>query len=510
MPSYICVIPGDGCGREVMAESLKILDILRERGTLEYGVFRAGAEHYEDTGMSWEEGTMERAAEADAILFGAVGKEGVTRPDGTRPAGEVVFGLRNGLDLFANVRPVRLLPGIAHCISSRRFTVWEPAEVDLVIVRELTEGLYVRIGGEVRGGELAIDNRIVTEHGSRRVIEFAAHLAMARRGGCCWAGEESGQDWGEKCGEESGDIEHHEHDREGAGGGDGAREQGPPGRTSRNTSRRTSGRTSLTCVDKSNVLKGDRLFRRVFDRITVEPRFAALSTGRAYADAAAMSLVSDPGRFDVLVMPNMYGDILSDLASVLAGGIGMAPSASYGYGNALFEPIHGSAPDIAGRGVVNPAACLLSTAMMFRYLGGGTAGEGTLWVEEVERLGRMEGVGGVEGKEAGKGKEWVERGNEMKGVIGKGWVAGAEEMKGVEGKECAPGARYVGSPRRIPTRSIAAEFHGCARALENAVEGVIRSGIRTRDLGGTATTGKFGEAVRREFRRLMGLGNGTR
>lgn len=366
MQPYICVIPGDGCGNEVTAESLKILDILRGRGTLEYDVFHAGTEHYEQFGESWEEGTMDRARESDAILFGAVGKEGVVKSDGTRPSGEVVFGLRNGLDLYANVRPVKLFPGIEHTISGQKKLVWKPKDVDLVIVRELTEGLYVRIGGEARNGEMAIDNRITTETGSWRVIEFAANLALGRN-------REKVQ--------------------------------------------------QLTCVDKSNVLKGDRLFRRVFDEVTSEPKYADLATSRTYVDAMAMYLITNPERYDVLVAPNLYGDILSDLASVLAGGIGMAPSGSYGYSNAMFEPIHGSAPDIAGQGFVNPAASLLSASMMLDYLAGKTSG------------------------------------------------------------------------------SAAAEFKLFSESLEDAVKGVIVSGVKTRDLGGTTSTSEFGDAVKDEFLR---------
>lgn len=346
MTPYICVIPGDGCGQEVTTESLKILDILRDRGSIEYEIFEAGAEHYEQHGSSWEEGTMEAARDSDAILFGAVGKEGVVKPDGTRPAGEVIFGLRNGLDLYANVRPVRLFDGIEHSISGTRKLVWEPRDVDLVIVRELTEGLYVRIGGEFRNGEMAVDNRIITETGSWRVIEFAANLALAG----------------------SGKMRKKANNKGGEGeGGEDEKEQVEKVQDDWTNGKR---RFNITCVDKSNVLKGDRLFRRVFDEVMEQPRFSELVAGKVYVDAMAMYLMTNPERFDVLVAPNLYGDILSDLASMLAGGIGMAPSGSFGYKNALFEPIHGSAPDIAGQGVVNPSASLLSTAMMLDYLSG--------------------------------------------------------------------------------------------------------------------------------------------
>ncbi len=310
MIPYICVIPGDGCGREVTRESLKILDVLKDRGTLDYEIFQAGAEYYEQTGRSWDEETFHHAEEADAILFGAVGKKGVVKPDGTRPAGEVVFGLRNGLDLYANVRPIKLYPGIDHSFSGERQLVWKPEAVDLIIVRELSEGLYVRIGEVVRkgtDGEMAIDKRIITRMGTQRVVEFAANLALNRR-------------------------------------------------------------KHLTCVDKSNVLIGDRLFRRVFNEVVRQSNFSNVRTDESYVDAMAMYIISNPERYDVIVTPNLYGDILSDLASVLSGGIGMAPSGSYGQKSAMFEPIHGSAPDIAGKGIVNPSASLLSTSMMLEYL----------------------------------------------------------------------------------------------------------------------------------------------
>jgi 3-isopropylmalate dehydrogenase len=180
-------------------------------------------------------------------------------------------------------------------------------------------------------------------------------------------------------------------------------------------------------VDKSNVLIGDRLFRRVFDEVMSGPQFAELTTGKAYVDAMAMFLMSNPERYDVLVAPNLYGDILSDLASVLVGGIGMAPSGSYGYDNAMFEPIHGSAPDIAGQGIVNPSASLLSTAMMLEYLAGRSGGTGT-----------------------------------------------------AEGADLAL----------------------LSEALEDAVKKVIMSGVRTADIGGTASTREFGDAVKNEFMRI--------
>ncbi len=307
MNTCLSVIPGDGCGKEVIREAVKILDILCEKCDLEYEIFDAGAEYYLKTGKVWEHDTFQRVQESDAILFGAVGRADVKKPDGSSPASEVIFGLRNRLDLYANVRPIRLYEGIQHNISGKWKQVWQPEDVDLIIIRELTEGLYVRIGGEVRDGELAIDNRIITEKGSRRAIEFAADHAMKRK-------------------------------------------------------------KSITCVDKSNVLKGDVLFRNVFDQVLDRPIYRELEKNGYYVDAFSMFLMSCPEKFDVVVTPNLFGDILSDLGSIMAGGIGMAPSGSYGEDHAMFEPVHGSAPDIAGKGMVNPSAALLSLSMLLEYL----------------------------------------------------------------------------------------------------------------------------------------------
>ena len=304
---FICIIPGDGCGKEVTNESIGIIDALREQLDIEYEVCEAGAEYYLKTGRAWESETIERAEEADAILFGAVGRDDVRKPDGTTPAGEVIFGLRNGLDLYANVRPIRLYPGILQRLSGRLGRFWRVEDVDIVIVRENTEGLYVRIGGISNIGGVALDNRIITKKGSSRITEFAAEIALKRR-------------------------------------------------------------AHLTCVDKSNVLMGDRYFRENFRRITRLKKYERIYTDFYYVDAFAMRLLTDPANFDVVVMPNLYGDIITDIGAVLQGGLGIAPSGNYGEKNAMFEPVHGSAPDIAGKGIVNPSASLLSLSMLLEYL----------------------------------------------------------------------------------------------------------------------------------------------
>jgi len=348
MNPFICVIPGDGCGQEVTAESIRVLDLLKDHLSFEYEVHDAGAEYYLKTGRAWDKETIECARGADAILFGAVGKEGVRKPDGTTLTGEVIFGLRNGLDLYANVRPIRLFPGIQQRLSRGWGEFWRPEDVDIVIVRENTEGLYVRIGGIAEGVGVALDNRLITEKGSKRITEFAAKVAMKRDG-------------------------------------------------------------HLTCVDKSNVLIGDRYFRENFKQVidnyrensgrvtdnkeldnyeidnkdfdkesvkgsvrefTSRTHHAShLRTDFYYVDAFAMRLLTDPQDFDVVVTPNLYGDILTDMGAVLQGGLGMASSGNYGEKNAMFEPVHGSAPDIAGKGIVNPSASFLSLSMLLNYIG---------------------------------------------------------------------------------------------------------------------------------------------
>lgn len=315
----IVLLPGDGTGPEVLREGRKVLDALaegdRHAWTLEE--HPGGAIYYRDHGKEWEPKAEEAAHQADAILLGAVGWPGIRLPNGDIAGAALVLGLRTQLDLYANVRPCRLYPGVVHRISGEFRKVWSPEKVDLVIVRENTEGLYAPIHGRLeRGGttEVAVDTRLITEKGASRVARYAYALSKRR--------------------------------------GKGA----PEDRVKR-----------VTCVDKSNVLAGCQLFREMFDRVGAE--FPEIARDYAYVDAFTQWLVRNPEHYDVVVAPNMMGDIVSDLASVLQGGMGFAAGGNIGDAHAMFEPVHGSAPKHAGQNTVNPFATLFAVEMMLRYLG---------------------------------------------------------------------------------------------------------------------------------------------
>lgn len=315
----IAVIPGDGIGREVVPATLNVLEQISSNYSIDFEFINidGGGQYYLETGREWDDGSFEICRdEVDAILLGAVGWPGADLPDGNIAGAGIVFGLRFGLDLYANVRPTILYPGVKHKIHGEIKQVWQPGKVDLVTVRENTEGLYAPIRGSLtRGGleELAIDTKITTYKGSKRIMEYAFKLANKRKGAP------------------------------------------------------KDGKKRLTCVDKANVLQGSRLFRSVYNEVSVD--YPDVEKDYAYIDAYLQWLVRDPDYFDVVVAGNMFGDISSDLAAVLGGSLGMAPSANIGEKNALFEPIHGSAPKHYGKNKANPIATVASAAMMLEYLG---------------------------------------------------------------------------------------------------------------------------------------------
>ena len=316
----VAAFPGDGTGPEVVHEGIKVLAALAEGGAAPWHVteYPGGGQYYLARGREWEPEAEAAARTADAVLVGAVGWPGATLPNGDLAGRALVLGLREGLDLFANVRPCKLYPGVTHRISGKFRDVWSPEHVDLVIVRENTEDLYVPARGRLRRGgetEVAIDTRIVTKRGTERVIRFAYELARARPRG---APE------------------------------DGARR--------------------LTCVDKSNVLEGCRYFRETFDRIGMA-EYPEIERDYAYVDAFTQWLVRGPEHFNVVVAPNMMGDIITDLAAVLQGGMGFASGANIGSEHAMFEPVHGSSPKHAGKNQVNPFATVLALEQMLRWLG---------------------------------------------------------------------------------------------------------------------------------------------
>ncbi len=315
----IAAFPGDGTGPEVVREGIKVFDALAEGGAAPWRVteFPGGGQYYLKTGREWEPEGAAAARSADAILLGAVGWPGATLPNGDIAGRALVLGLRESLDLYANVRPCRLYPGVKHRISGEYREVWAPKNVDMVIVRENTEDLYTPARGRLtRAGEteVAVDTRIITRKGAERVVRYAFELARARRRGAP---------------------------------GDGVRR--------------------VTCVDKANVMEGCRFFRETFDRVAVE--YHEIERDYAYVDAFTQWLVRDPERYNVVVATNMMGDIITDLASVLQGGMGFAAGGNLGAEHGMFEPVHGSAPKYAGKNQVNPFATFFAVGQLLGWLG---------------------------------------------------------------------------------------------------------------------------------------------
>jgi 3-isopropylmalate dehydrogenase len=296
----ICVLPGDGIGVEVIEATLPILPKVQKGFSLEFQTYPAGAQHYKKTGDALPEKTFEAARNADAMLFGAMGWPSIRYPDGTEIAPQL--DLRFRLELYAGVRPVRAIPGIPLPLADPR-----AKDIDLVVVRESTEGLFASRGkGVVEDDREARDTMVITRRGSERVHEFSFRLAAKRR------------------------------------------------------------KKMVTCVDKANVFASMAFFRRIFDEVAA--RHPQIQARHHYIDATALDLVRRPWDFDVLVTENMFGDIISDQTAALIGGMGMAPSGDIGDKHGLFQPCHGSAPDIAGQGKANPTACILSAAMMLDWL----------------------------------------------------------------------------------------------------------------------------------------------
>ncbi len=304
----IAVFPGDGIGREVMAPCLTLLEaVVAQTGgfRLRYRSYEAGAELYRDTGVALPEEALRGAEEADAILLGAMGLPSVRYPNGTEVAPHLDF--RERFNLYAGVRPIRVLPGAPTPLADPR-----ARQVDCVLVRESTEGLFAaRQLSRREGDEVVFDTMRISRTTCVRLFRFAFALARKRRG------------------------------------------SHRPGR--------------VTCVDKANVLPSMAFFRSIFLEIAAE--FPDIAADCAYVDAVALRLVRSPWEFDVLVTENMFGDILSDLGAGLMGGMGMAPSTDAGDTKAVFQPCHGTAPDIAGQGLANPTAMFLSAAMMLDWLG---------------------------------------------------------------------------------------------------------------------------------------------
>ena len=304
---HIAVLPGDGIGHEVMAPALEVLRQIEKSTpslTFRFSEAPAGADYYREHGKSMPESTVKLCDEADAILLGACGLPSVRYPDNTEIMPQVE--LRFIFDLYAGVRPARLVPGIPSPIVGA-----QEHGIDFVLIRESTEGLFASMGKGVTTHDEAREALVVTRKTTERLFDFSLRLTERRK------------------------------------------KRGRPGR--------------LTLVDKANVFKAFNWQRDIFAER--KAKFPDVKTDLLYVDACAAMMVKKPWDFDVMVMENMFGDILSDLAAGLIGGLGIAPSADIGDKHAVFQPCHGTAPDIMGQGKANPTAMILSAAMMLDWLG---------------------------------------------------------------------------------------------------------------------------------------------
>ncbi|MFH0242247.1 3-isopropylmalate dehydrogenase [Streptomyces sp. HK10] len=301
----LAVIPGDGIGREVVAQGLKVLSaVLPQEAKLQTREYDLGAKRWHATGETLPDAEMERIRSHDAILLGAIGDPSV--PSGVLERG-LLLKLRFAFDHYVNLRPSKLFPNTATPLAGR-------PDIDFVVVREGTEGPYTGNGGSLRTGtpaEVATEVSVNTAYGVERVVRDAYERAKARP------------------------------------------------------------RRKLTLVHKNNVLVyAGHLWKNIFDRVGEE--YPEVTTDYLHVDAATIFFVTQPERFDVIVTDNLFGDILTDLAAAVTGGIGLAASGNInptGAFPSMFEPVHGSAPDIAGTGKADPTATILSVALMLRHLG---------------------------------------------------------------------------------------------------------------------------------------------
>ncbi len=323
----IAALPGDGIGPEVMDATLCVLEAV-VRGTPELACdvtsYEAGAGLYRKRGETLPADVMEACLAADAVLLAAIGLPDVRKPDGTEVQPEMMMGLRRALNVYAAVRPVKLYPGVPGPLRTAE------AGIDLVVIRENLEGLFASFGGGcLLYDELATDTLVITRAGTRRVVDFAFRLARRRNG------------------------------------------------------RPLDGRKTVTCVDKANIFRSFAFFRKVFFEVAAD--YPDITAEAAYVDAMSLYMVQNPSAFDVLVMENQFGDILSDLGAGIIGGLGLGPSGEIGDQHALFQPSHGTAPQLAGKNVANPLAMILSAAMMLDWLserhGDPAAGQAAVAIE---------------------------------------------------------------------------------------------------------------------------------
>ena len=303
----IAVIPGDGIGKDVTAEAIKVLRAVAEvyGRRIDLELLPYGADHFLQTGVSLPPGFYSTlASDFQAIFIGALGDPRV--PD-MRHARDILLGIRFELDLYVNHRPVRLLDARLCPLKDRG-----PADVNFVVFRENTEGLYVGVGGRFKPGtddEIAVQEEINTYKGVRRIVHHAFEYAVVH------------------------------------------------------------GHTRVCMADKSNAMThGHALWQRVFHELAAG--YPAIESSHLFIDALAMQMVKNPGQFQVIVTNNLFGDIITDLGAQLQGGLGMAASGNlHPGGTSMFEPVHGSAPKYAGKNVANPMGAILSSALMLDYLG---------------------------------------------------------------------------------------------------------------------------------------------
>src|SRR3954453_17120922 len=308
----LAVMPGDGVGKEVVPEGLKVLKVASKKFGFSYSTtdYPFGAEHYLETGITLPDSALKELAAHDAILFGAVGAD--PRGNARIPQGlietDILLKMRFELDQYINLRPTRLLPGVPTPLANVK-----PGDIDMVIVRENTEGLYCQNGGFLYKNtphEVANQIEVTTRRGVERAIRYAFDYA------------------------------------------------------------KQFNRKKVSLVAKTNVLRfAHNLWLRAFEEIKKE--YAGIETDYHHVDACCMYMVSKPRIYDVIVTTNMFGDIITDLGAAIQGGMGMAASGNLNptrQAASMFEPVHGSAPDIAGKGYANPIATFLSVAMMLDFL----------------------------------------------------------------------------------------------------------------------------------------------
>lgn len=308
MSIEIATIEGDGIGPEVTQATIAILREACGHDALDFIMLEGGASAYQKFGQVLPAETAAACAHMAAILHGAAGLPGVVYPDGTEVGNELHLRLRFDLDLYANVRPIKLLAGVRSPLRDADAT-----GIDYVIVRENTEGLYASRGGGIElRDEVATDTLLITRKGTDRVARFALELARKRNGAL------------------------------------------------------RDGKSRLTVCDKANILRSFAFFRRVCDEAAAD--FPDIEMDYSYVDAMTVHLVKRPDFYDVIVAENLLGDIISDLGAATVGGMGISPSGEFGPSHALFQGAHGSAPDIAGLGIASPVATVLSGVMMLRWL----------------------------------------------------------------------------------------------------------------------------------------------